>query len=193
MKIKSGLSLAFSILLTVAGLSACNRSDKVEAAREPDSVNDRGSVLNQGDKDFIVYASEMHVGEINMAKQAKEKSMNKDVRDYADSVIRAHSDALDQLSDAMDKNAPDSKVGSLDTKMHMQFLASLPEEQFNREFITLMIADHRDASETFRSELGSTQNEDLKNYVQKALPALENGLQDAQKLEKGMTPQKAKS
>src|SRR4051812_31856879 len=90
---KSALILFLAILLSGFGLNACNRTDRVEAAREPDTAADRQN-LTADEKDFAKYASEMHTGEIDMAKQAKDKSKNDHVLAYADSVISAHKDAL---------------------------------------------------------------------------------------------------
>ena len=147
-------------------------------------MNDHSNVLTDDEKDFTTYASEMHVGEIDMAKQAKQKSSNEGVRDYADSVIRAHSNALKDLSDNL---GPQSNQASWDTKNHMDFLATLSGPQFDQQFISLMIADHKSASETFRDEINATQNKDLKNYLQQTLPGLEKGLHDGQEVQSKLT------
>jgi putative membrane protein len=182
---KPALILALTILLAGFGLNACNRSDSVQAARETDSAADRRDMLTAEDKDFIEYASEMHTGEIDMAKQAKDKSNNEAVRDYADTVIRAHTDALKDLGRVRDASL--SRKASEDTKLHMEFLSTLPEAQFNREFIALMIADHRDARDTFREELKVTQNADLKDYLQEVEGTLNSRLDGAEQTRSKLT------
>jgi putative membrane protein len=171
--------ILFLIVLSSFGLTACDRSQRVEAARELESIYDREDILTDEEKDFATYTSEMHVGEIDMAKQAKQKSTNEDVRDYADSVIRAHSDALEDLSNNL---GVQSNEPSWDTKFHMQFLAALTGAQFDQQFITLMIADHRSASDTFREEINVTQNRAMKNYLKQVLPVLEKGQHDGEEV-----------
>lgn len=181
MQTKSILSLSLVVLLSAFGLNACNRSDRVEAAREPD--NNR-NVLSDDERDFIVYAAEMHNGEIAMAQQAKQKSTNGEVRSYADSVIRSHSDALRAIWDNLGST---SKEASWDTKNHMNTLGRLSGPQFDQEFVALMIADHQSASDTFREEINSTQNKNLKDYLQQALPGLEKNLRDGRDVQSKLT------
>jgi len=181
MQTKSILSLSLIILLSAFGLNACNRPNRVEAAREPD--NNR-NVLTDDERDFIVYAAEMDNGEIAMAQQAKQKSTNGEVRSYADSVIQSHSAALRAIWDNLGST---SKEASWDTKNHMNTLGRLSGTQFDQEFVALMVADHQSASDTFREEINGTQNTNLKDYLQQALPGLEKGLKDGQALQSKLT------
>ena len=172
---KTKFILSIFILLFGFGLNACNRSDSVEAAREPDSLDDRQKMLTEEEKDFVLYASEMHVGEIELAKQAMQKSTNKNVREYADAVIRGHSNALKRLSDRMERSgAPLSKMASLDTQYHAEFLSPLSGAQFDQQFVDLMIADHLNASDVFRAQLNMGGNRNLQDYMEDVLPTLED-------------------
>jgi uncharacterized protein (DUF305 family) len=91
-KMRRSVSILVLSLILATGfwLSACSRSDSVEAAREPDAV-DLSNNLTAEDKEFIEYATEMHAGEIKLAQLAQQKSLNDDIKDYADAVIiRTH-------------------------------------------------------------------------------------------------------
>jgi putative membrane protein len=186
MKNKRALMFSMTILLSVFGFTACQRDEGVEAAREPASTADRQSVLSEDEKDFAEYASEMHAGEIEMAKQAKQKSTNEDVRDYADAVINTHSDALKDLSRDVGN---ESRKASLDTQSHVKYLAPLSGAQFDKEFVALMIADHQSATDTFREGVNFTHNKELKDYLQNTLSDLEKGLKDGQQLQSKLTGQ----
>ena len=102
----------------------------------------------------------------------------------AEAVIRAHSDALKDLFHNL---GPQSKAASWDTKNHVDFLATLSGAQFDQQFISLMIADHRSANDTFREEMNTTQNRDMKNYLKEALPGLEKGLKVGQEVQSKLT------
>jgi putative membrane protein len=173
--------LLFSLCLAVGfGLSACERSERVEAARETDSVNDAARNFSEDERFFTEYAGGMHAGEIELAKMAKDKSSNEQIKDYADAVIDSHSDALKELSDVTGQDG--TPEASLDTKDHAEYLSPMSGAQFDREFIALMIADHQDASTVFKETLGTAQNKGLKNYLDSALPRLEKDLSEARKL-----------
>jgi putative membrane protein len=177
--------LVLSLILAAGfGLSACSRSDSVEAAREPDAV-DRSNNLTAEDKEFIEYAAEMHAGEIKLAQLAQQKSLNDDVKDYADAVIASHTDALKKLSDRTGQSRwVENKTISLDTKRHADYLLPLTGDQFDQEFIAVMIADHKDAASTFKAPYVEVQNKELKSYLNDTVPALEVNLNAAQKLKK---------
>ena len=175
------------MLVTGIGLIAC--SDGAQADREGYALADDPNFLTEAEKEFIEYASEMHVGEIAMAHQAKEKSSNEDVTKHADAVIKTHSDALEELSERTRGSAELSKTASADTEGHVDFLSPLSGAQFDKEFVDLMVADHQSAVDTFNSEHKVAQSANLKSYMKAALPSLEDRLDEAGKLQKKLTSQ----
>jgi putative membrane protein len=82
---------------------------------------------------------------------------------------------------------------SRDTERHVEFLASVSGEEFDRQFIDLMIADHQDASNTFRAHLNAVQNKNLKSYLEDVLPTLEDRLRDARKVQDKLTAQESQT
>jgi putative membrane protein len=183
MKSLSVLVCSAFILLFAFGLNACGRSDSVEASREADSIDNRDNLTSE-DREFVLYASEMHLGEIDMAKQAREKSTNKDIVKYADSVIEKHVKAANLLSDKMkEQQGIVSSNPSMDTQGHMEFLSPLSGTEYDRQFVDLMIADHQDASNTFKTYLSAVQNKNLKSYLEDVAPGLEDLLRDARELQ----------
>jgi len=182
---KTASILMLSLILTAGlGPSACSRSEKVEASREP-AAADRPNNFTPDDKMFIDYAAEMHDGEIMLAELAKEKSSRDDIKSYADSVIDTHTQALKRLSDAtrQDRTVQNTNA-SEDTKWHFHYLSPLSGAQFDREFIALMIADHKDAASTFQTPFVTVQNNDLKSYMRDSVSDLEENLHAAEKLKK---------
>jgi putative membrane protein len=172
------------LLVAGAGLSAC--SDRAEADREGYAMADDPNFLTETEKEFIQYASEMHVGEIEMGQQAKQKSANEDVKKYADAVIKTHTDALEELSDKTDEIVL-SKIASPDTQGHMEFLSRLSGARFDKEFVDLMVADHQSAFDSFKSQHGGAQSGNLKEYMKSAQSDLEARLDEARDLQKKLT------
>jgi putative membrane protein len=170
------------LLVAGMGLSAC--SDRTEDNEVGYAMADDQRSLTEAEKQFVLYASEMHVGEIALAQQAKEKSTDDGVTKHADAVIKTHSDALEDLSDRLGRSAEVSKTASGDTQNHAEYLSPLSGSQFDKEFVDLMIADHQSAVETFNSEQSAVQSGDLKGYVKEAIPNLQARLDEARKLQK---------
>jgi putative membrane protein len=127
----------------------------------------------------------MHSGEIALAQLAKEKSSSDDIREYADVVITTHTDALKKLSDRTGENRTrDNTNPSSDTKNHMAYLKPLSGDQFDREFVVLMIADNQDAANTLKQPFVTVQNSELRNYMNDVVPSLESNVNKAKKLQK---------
>jgi hypothetical protein len=77
------------------------------------------------------------------------------------------------LSDRTGQNRwVENKIISLDTKRHADYLLPLTD-QFDQEFIAVMIADHKDAASTFKAPYVEVQNKELKSYMKDTVPALE--------------------
>ena len=174
------------LLITGAGLSAC--SDRAEADREGYAMADDPNFLTEAEKDFIQYASEMHVGEIEMGQQAKQKSTNEDVKKYADSVIKTHTEALEELADRTE-GIELSKTASGDTQGHVDFLSPLSGTQFDKEFVELMVADHQSAFDTFKAPRSAAQSANLKRYMTATQSDLEARLDEGRKLQQKLTSQ----
>lgn len=173
------LSLA---LVAFTGFSAC--SDRVEADNDGLAMADDTPFLTDTEKHFIEYSAEMHVGEIAMAEQAKQKSSNDDVKKYADAVIKTHTDALDVLEDGTERLTKLSTEASGDTAGHMKYLSPLSGAQFDKEFVDLMVADHKSAAETFESEYNGAQNTHLKGYMKASQSELKARWDEAVELQK---------
>src|SRR5688500_13963552 len=85
-------------MLVITG-AACQRSEDrpVEAAAEPDEV------LTPADQTFLNDVLRIHVEEQALARLAKTKTQNEDVRDYAEMLENDHTDALQNTVDLMEK------------------------------------------------------------------------------------------
>jgi len=176
---RAKLAIYVVLLMAVSGLTACNRSRTVEAAREnaPPSV----SVAEQ---DFMMKATQANVGEIDMARMALQKSDNKDVKDYANMIQSDHKNALEGLTDLMkDKNVQLTITLPVETQQDIDRMNILTGSEFDREFVNKMVSDHQKAVDMFRDQQATAQNPDVKKYVNDVLPKLEMHLDKAQQLQ----------
>ena len=91
---RGNLQLKICFLLLVAalfGLSACNRNDSVQAARE----DERSPALSAtpAEQDFMMKAAQTHLAEIDMARIVMQKTENSDVKDFANMIQKDHTHA----------------------------------------------------------------------------------------------------
>jgi putative membrane protein len=172
--------LVIGLVLTLAiGLSSCDRSRGVEAARD-----DRLAAVSQSEQDFMMKATQANLAEVEVAKIALQKSGDVEVKDYANMIKSDHTKALDDLADLMkDKNVPQPNAVATDTQQDINRMDNLTGGEFDREFINMMVTDHKKAIELFRDQQSSAQNRDVTKYVDDVLPKLEMHLDKAQRLQ----------
>ncbi len=192
MRSKGAVSIVCLILTFVAvfGLTACNRENGVEAARE-----DRTTSLSQSEQDFMTEAVRADLAEINMAQVALENSGTGEVKDFANMIKSDHTSALEDLSELMkDMNVPPPKSIPVELQQDISRMRSLTGGELDREFVNMIVSQQQKTIEMFRDQQSTAQNEDLKKYVEDTLPRLEMHLEKAQRLQtKVFSPPNRKS
>ncbi len=178
-----GVISNFLIGCVIFGVTSCQqRQQQVQAAHDP--------VLTQTDKDFIAQADKDYVQERALSQLVAEKSGNKRIKNFADTLFKEHSDALQKLDAIMQKygvKEPESPEEQLKATAP---LARLPRRSLDREFVKLMLEDHTRAIATFQQEANSANDGDVRHYAIDQLPILDNHLKQAKQLEMTIVPEK---
>jgi putative membrane protein len=166
-------------LAAASGLTACNRQNGVEAARE-----NRAAPLSQSEQDFLTEAAQADLAEMDMAQIALQNSATGDVRDLANMIKRDHTSALEDLTELMKgKNVSQPKSIPARTQQDIGRMKTLTGGEFDREFVNMIVSEHQKAIEMFRDQQSTAQNQDVKKYVEDTLPRLEMHLEKAQRLQ----------
>lgn len=175
------------LLVATFGLNACNRGEKVQAARE-----DRNIMLSPAEQDFTMKVTQAHLSEIDMGRLAQQESQNSDVKDLAGMIVGDHQKGLERLTDLMnDKHVPQAKSLSPEIKQDITRMNGLSGDEFDREFINMMVSDHQKAVDLFRQQASTAMDADVKDYVNDLLPQLEKHLQKSQELQSKLFSGKA--
>jgi putative membrane protein len=180
MRSKGQLVVCLTLTLAAAScLTACNKENGVEAARE-----DRALSLSQSEQDFMTEAAQADLAEIDMAQIALQNSATGEVRDFANMIKSDHTSALGDLAELMKgKNVPQPKSVPARTQQDIGRMKTLTGGEFDREFVNMIVSEHQKAVEMFRDQQSTAQNEDVKKYVEDTLPILEMHLEKAQRLQ----------
>jgi putative membrane protein len=103
------------------------------------------------------------------------------VKKFGQMMIDDHSKGNDELKTlAASKNVVlPSEVDPQD-KATRDKLAAMKGEAFDREYMSMMVAGHRRVVDSFRAEDKSGTDPDLKAWVNKTLPTIEEHLKMAQ-------------
>jgi putative membrane protein len=171
-------ALNFVIGCGLLGMTACRHQEPVQAVHNP--------VLTQADRNFIARAEEDNIQERAISQLVAAKSGNKRVRNYADTLFKGHSDALEKLDAIMQKYSMKPQASPEEQQEATAQLARLSRRSLDRQFIKLMVDNHAKAIAVFQQEANSAKDGDVRHYAIDQLPMLDNDLKQARELQTKM-------
>ena len=124
---------------------------------------------------FLSKAIEMNQAELEISRMAQGKAENPEVKEYADMMVRDHTEALEKLRSAA--NVSEGQVPL--TNEHQQIydkLARMTGAEFDTEYMNAMVRDHREAVQVFQHE---AENADRGATTQREKPGTKAGTSDA--------------
>jgi len=196
MKTTRTLWAALLIVFLVGFTTACQRTNEnnVQAAREDNaypaanpSMNTK--VLSPEERDTAMKIEQSHLGEIDLARLAKQQASSRDVKSYGGMIEDDHNGALKDIQKVMTKNGVPESTHSkpAEGQENLSNLQKMSGAEFDREFMNTMVSDHQKTLEDLRSALTSVQNADLKDYINDLIPKVQKHLDKAQDLQTKMT------
>ena len=137
--------------------------------------------LSDADKTFMTKAAIGGMAEVTLGQMAATKGASNDVKDFGNRMVNDHGKANDEL-----KALASSKGVTLPTDLDAEHkkasdaLSKKTGKAFDKAYMADMVKDHvKDVAE-FQKESSSAQDPDLKSWVTKTLPTLQDHLKMAQ-------------
>lgn len=132
------------------------------------TINSARADTADQDKDFLAKAAQSDVNEIKLSQLAEQKASNPQVKMFARKMVADHK----TLEMKMKPYAMAWKVSPAadlddDHKGEYQKLNGLSGNEFDKEYMSAMAADHHKALDAFSKEVDSTDNPKFKVAVEK--------------------------
>jgi len=124
------------------------------------------------------------MAEIELSRMALEKASTPALKAYAQTIIDDHDTAGNKLKSAVSGESIEWPA-QLDEK-HTKAAGELGKAQaadFDREYVKMMVKDHEEDVAAFKRESQQAQDPDLKAWVAKTLPTLEDHLKSIKQIE----------
>jgi putative membrane protein len=164
------LGAVLAICLAAAGLST---------ARAEDTGNH--GQFSASDYKFVTEAAQAGLLEVNLGQLATTKATEPAVRDFGQRMVKDHQKANQELTQlAMQKGAALPEGPSKKDDKMIEHLQGLSGVEFDRTYIRHMVADHKKVVKEFEKAAEKADDADLKNWVAKTLPTLQEHLSMAQ-------------
>jgi len=135
------------------------------------------------DKMFLRESAEGGIAEVQFGQLAVQKAASEDVKTFGQKMIDDHTQLnkdMEPIADAMGVKLPTHM--NKEDKAEYEKLNSLSGDDFDTEYLTLMVKDHHKDLRAFRLEAANTQDEDLRKAVTKGQRVIHNHLVTVDKL-----------
>jgi putative membrane protein len=135
------------------------------------------------DKLFILEAAKCNMMEQSIAQQVAQKAQNDQVKQLAQRIVQDHAQAQQQLQQAaqqLDLQLP-QQASPMEQQV-IQIIASVPADQFDKQFVAHMQANHARDILLYQTEAQLGQSDPAKQYASQTLPTLQKHQQQTQQV-----------
>ena len=131
------------------------------------------------EKAFITKALEGGAAEVQLGQLAQEKSQSNDVKQFGQKMVNDHSQMADKwLKPVAQKlGVSEPKGPSKKDKKEIAKLQALSGDDFDREYITMMVKDHQQDLKDFNEEAQAAQDPNVKQIAQQGSSIISQHLQ----------------
>jgi putative membrane protein len=163
-------------------LAACTADTAQRAHPRPNERAGASASLAPQDRDFLERATEGNIAEVAIGSLVEGRAKRAEVAALGRMIAADHASSQKQLTAiaAAKKIAVPTTLG--EHQASYDRLVDLKGDDFDREFVKVMIDEHHQALELFRSEATGGVDPALKLVAAAALPRLQSHLQHAQAL-----------
>lgn len=197
MKKLSIYAVSLAVLLVAGNLVSCE-STKTDDSKEAltdlsDTMGDsKDMAKNQNDEKFkdspikddarfAVAAADGGMLEVELGKLAQTNGSSQIVKDFGKHIVEDHSKANEEL-----KAIALSKSITLPDALSEKYLKKVDDltkktgEEFDKDYIDLMVSDHKDDIKAFEKEAEKGNDPEIKAFASSKLPTLKHHLQMAE-------------
>ncbi|HUD83496.1 MAG TPA: DUF4142 domain-containing protein [Candidatus Saccharimonadales bacterium] len=134
--------------------------------------------VSLADTNFILAAAQGGMTEVQLGELASTSGMRDDVKEFGRRMVKDHT-AINGDLKALAAQKGVTLPDSLDAKHQAMVdkLTALTGSEFDDAYIKGMIKAHQKDARAFKAEAAATQDADIKSFLDKSLPVVEEHLQ----------------
>lgn len=139
--------------------------------------------MSKSEKTFMKDAASGGMMEVQLGQLALQKGTSQEVKDFGQMMVTDHGKANQELESVLTKKRMKmpAKLAPKHKKMVDKF-TNFSSEEFDKKYAKEMVKDHTKDVAKFKKMSEKAKDADLKGWVDKTLPVLEQHLQKAQTL-----------
>ena len=151
-----------------------------------DSTRKAQGTVDDKTHTFMNDAAEAGMAEVEIAKLAKDRTQNPRVKNFAEMMIKDHSDANNKLQTiARDKSVTlPSTLGK--HQDHLEDLSKKNGAEFDKAYMKMMVNGHEDVVKEFEKCSQNGTDPDVKTFAAQTLPTVRMHLDSAKAINKAL-------
>jgi putative membrane protein len=178
------LAFAAALILSVAGLAACESTEKAATGVQSATQAQMTPTLSTTDATFINTAGMGGIAEVKLGELAQARATRADVRAFGAQMVSDHTAANNELvALAQQKEMTPPSDMDVAHKTKHERLSNTYGSEFDRIYIESQVEDHAAMAEAFQNEIANGTDADVKAFAQKHLPAIQHHLEMARQLQ----------
>ena len=165
-------------LCTISLLTSCNQPHG-NSERVAKKTNDKHFTTKSSEKEaeFVVETISSNFANVKLAELAIEKSGNKDVKDVAEVIAKNHEKLIKELKGfANMRGIAIPLEENKNARRKLDDLASADQRSFDEKWCRELASRHEITIESLEDMWENSKDEDLKKWINSALPGLRNDL-----------------
>jgi putative membrane protein len=163
-------------VVSMAGVSSAQTPPAGQPTAKPGAAGSQAATgaVAAADRTFAMHAAQGGMAEVEMGKLAAANAASPDVKQFGQRMVDDHGKANDELKSWASKSNV-TLAAELDAKhkADQAKMAKLSGAAFDRAYMTMMVADHDKDVKEFQQASRTAKDADLKAWVVKTLPTLQ--------------------
>ncbi|OZD11023.1 DUF305 domain-containing protein [Rhodococcus sp. 06-156-3C] len=195
-KIAASIAAATVGAFLLSGCSDTSTDSSMDGQSTETMSSSASAEFNDADVMFARMMYPHHAQAVEMAEMVQGRSDNPDVQALASAIAAAQQPEMDQLTSWLaewDQPAPSGDMGTMGgmdhgsgtgmmTQQDMDILAGLTGAEFDRQWLTMMIAHHTGAIEMAQAEIANGSNQDAQQMARTIVDTQQQEIDTMQQL-----------
>jgi putative membrane protein len=146
--------------------------------------------LTDSERSFVMEASKGSNLEVDLGRLATRQAQRGDVKQFGERMVTDHGKAAKELEQLAKKKAVSVAGEAAAADSEVSKLGKLSGSSFDREYVNAMLKDHEHDVAEFRRMKAEAKDPELKAWVSKTLPTLEDHLSQIKAIHGKLSAQK---
>ena len=159
---------------TNTGTTNANNANATRSETNSNANTSGTASVSGDDRSFMTEAATGGMAEVELGRLAAQKGQSADVKKFGQRMVDDHSKANDELKQLATRKGVTLPADlTSEQKSEKDKLSKLSGAAFDKEYMSAMVEDHDKDVKAFQDKAKDAKDADLKAFVTKTLPTLE--------------------